>query len=259
MPALASARRRRRQGTGVNTSAPQWMVTYSDMVTQLLALFVILFSISTVDVQRFEALLSAFRGGLGVLEGGRSLDREPLAGNPPMPVVPTSFYGQASQQLEGVYRELQRLVGANGLQRYVQLVPEERGLVVRFADRVLFDLGRAELRPEAQRVLDEMAEVLKPLPNAIRVEGHTDDLPIHNDRFPSNWELSTARATTVVRYLIERHGFEPARLSAAGYGEYHPLVPNTSEANRQRNRRVDVVVLRLANPEEPGQPSSVAP
>lgn len=235
------------------------MVTYSDMVTQLLALFVILFSISIIDVQRFQALLSAFRGGLGVLQGGRSLDREPLAGNPPMPVVPTSFYGQASQQLEAVYQELQRLLGGSGLQRYVQLVPEERGLVVRFADRVLFDLGRADLRPDSKQVLDSVAKVLKPLPNAIRVEGHTDDLPIHNERFPSNWELSTARATTVVRYLIEHHGFDPRRLSAAGYGEYHPLVPNTSEANRQRNRRVDVVVLRLSSPQEPSASQPSAP
>ena len=259
MPGLASARRRRRQGTGVNLASPPWMVTYSDLVTQLLAFFVILFTISTVDVQRFQLLLSAFRASVGVLERGRSLDRQALVGNPPLQVVPTFNYSRAAEQLQVVYEELSRLVESGGLERFVQLVPEERGLVVRFADRVLFDLGRAELRPEARRVLDSVAEVLKPLPNAIRVEGHTDDLPIHNARFPSNWELSTARATTVVRYLIERHGFEPRRLSAAGYGEYRPLVPNTSEAARQRNRRVDVVVLRLSSPEEARLPPPQAP
>ena len=119
--------------------------------------------------------------------------------------------------------------------------------MVRLADRVLFDLGKADLRPDARRVLDALAGVLAELPNPVRVEGHTDDLPINNERFPSNWELSTARATTVVRYFIEHHGMDPRRFSAAGYGEYHPLVPNTSAANRQKNRRVDVVIMPLSS------------
>ena len=258
MPVLAESRRHRRQAQSGAAGAPAWMVTYSDLVTQLLAFFVILFSISSIDVQRFQLLLSAFRGSVGVLEGGVSLERRPLVGNPPISVVPTLQYTQAREQMQAVFQELGRLLEEGGMDGSVQLVPEERGLVVRFADRVLFDLGRAELRPEARRVLDTVAGVLEPLPNPVRVEGHTDDLPIRNERFPSNWELSTARATTVVRYLIERHGFAPSRLSAAGYGEYHPLVPNDSEAARQRNRRVDLVVLHLDSPEQPGGPRPTA-
>ncbi len=228
-----------------------WMLTYSDLVTQILVFFVILFSISTIDVQRFRLLLSAFRGSLGVLERGRTFDQSALVASPPLQVLPLYSYTSAREQLQQVYRELAQMLETAGLQERVELIPEERGLVVRFSDRVLFDLGRVDLRPEAREVLDAVAAVLKGLPNPIRVEGHTDNLPIRTERFPSNWELSVGRATAVVRYFIERHGMDPRRLSAAGYGEYRPLVPNTSEANRQRNRRVDVVILSLTQHQEP--------
>lgn len=227
------------------------MLTYSDLVTQILVFFVILFSISTIDVQRFQLLLSAFRGSLGVLERGRTFDQSALVGSPPLQVLPLYSYASAREQLQQVYRELTQMLEVSGLGDRVELVPEERGLVVRFSDRVLFDLGRVDLRPEARSVLDVVAGVLKALPNPIRVEGHTDNLPIRTERFPSNWELSVGRATAVVRYLIDRHGMDPRRLSAAGYGEFRPLAPNTTEANRQKNRRVDVVILSLASMEEP--------
>ncbi len=243
----SSFTRRRRRGTGVNTAAPQWMVTYSDMVTQLLCFFVILFSISAIDVERFQALMSAFRASVGILEMGRSFQQEAMVGNPPIPISPVPVGSHTDEQLDYALHRLTARLADEGLSADVQLVPEERGLVVRLAERVLFDLGKAELRPESRRVLDALAAVLADLPNDVRVEGHTDDLPIRNERFPSNWELSTARATTVVRYFIEHHGLDPRRFSAAGYGEFHPLVPNTSSANRQRNRRVDVVIMPLSS------------
>lgn len=239
--------RRRRRGTGVNMSAPQWMVTYSDMVTQLLAFFIILFSISVIDVQRFQALMSAFRASVGILDTGPTFDQGRVVGNPPVAISPLPVGSPVDQQLDQALQRLASRLQEEGLASQVQLVPEERGVVVRLADRVLFDLGKADLRPDARRVLDALAGVLAELPNPVRVEGHTDDLPINNERFPSNWELSTARATTVVRYFIEHHGMDPRRFSAAGYGEYHPLVPNTSAANRQKNRRVDVVIMPLSS------------
>lgn len=260
MPAVGKVSgHRRREGTGVKTAAPPWMVTFSDLVTQILVFFVLLFASSTLDVKRFEEILSAFRASMGILETGRSLQSQrPLTGDPSTPVPPVSL-PWAAQQIETVYQELARRLSESDLADRVELVPEARGLVVRLADRVLFDLGKADLRPEARAVLDTMAGVLKPLPNPIRVEGHTDDLPIRTDRFPSNWELSTARATAVVRYLIEQRGFGPQRLSAAGYGEHRPLVPNTSAANRQRNRRVDLVILRLDSLTEQAPPASRQP
>lgn len=244
-----SAGRRRRRGTGVNMAAPQWMVTYSDLVTQLLAFFVLLFSISVIDVQRFQSLISAFRASVGILDMGRSFEQKTLVGSPPVAIAPTPVPAgnRLTMQLQQVMQELAAQLEAGGLPSSVELVPEERGLVVRLAERVLFDLGKADLRSDARQVLDVLAGVLARVPNPVRVEGHTDNLPIRTERFPSNWELSTARATTVVRYFVEQHRLDPRRFAAVGYGEYHPLVPNTSDANRQKNRRVEVVILPLSS------------
>jgi chemotaxis protein MotB len=119
----------------------------------------------------------------------------------------------------------------------------ERGLVIHVVESSLFDPGQATLKPEAIAVLDRIAQEVKSIPNQVRVEGHTDDRPIATLRFPSNWELSSARATAVVRYFVTKYQFAPERLSALGFGEYRPLAPNNSEPNRAKNRRVDIVVL----------------
>ena len=133
---------------------------------------------------------------------------------------------------------------SQGLESAFSLENVERGVVIHFTDRVLFDLGKAELKPEAKEVLQLVAQELKAWPNHIRVEGHTDNLPIRTAPYPSNWELSTARATEVLRYLIDVGGLAPERMSAAGYGEYRPIAPNDSEEGRAKNRRVDIVLLR---------------
>ena len=118
---------------------------------------------------------------------------------------------------------------------------------------MLFDIGKDELRPEAREVLLKVGQLLSQLKNSIRVEGHTDNWPISTPRFPSNWELSTGRATSVVRFLIEEANMDPRQLQAAGYGEYHPIDDNDTAEGRQRNRRVDVIILRpslsLAEPQ----------
>jgi chemotaxis protein MotB len=152
---------------------------------------------------------------------------------------------QAEQRrLEDILGKVREYVEENNLQNKIHASLDERGLTIRFLDTALFDLGQADLKPEARAILDNVASILRSLPNPIRVEGHTDNLPINTYRFPSNWELSTARATTVVRYLAEKHGIPPDRLSAAGYGEWRPVAPNDTPEHRAQNRRVDIVVLR---------------
>lgn len=246
-----SAGRPRRWGANQEQpgGAASWLVTYSDMVTLLLAFFVLLFAFSEVDVQRFRAILSAFQASLGVLDGGRSvMETQPdmSLGSGVWDLRDVQFYRpELEAQLRAVYTEVQDFIEERGLAVAVEVELTERGVVVRFAEGVLFDLGRAELKPEARRFLTELSSLLKEVPNPVRVEGHTDNLPIRNERFPSNWELSTARATNVIRYLIEEHGLDPRRLSAAGYGEYRPLADNDTDENRARNRRVDIVLLRL--------------
>lgn len=229
-----------------NRGAPAWMTTYADMVTLLLTFFVLLYSFSTVDAQKFKAIMTAFQGTLGVLDGGKVVTSDASIHDASLDVDVTFDVAQKDmEQMQALMEEMQALVAAGELPGTVELVHEERGLVVRFADRAFFDLGKADIRPDAQPVLHEIAELLRPLENHVRVEGHTDILPINTDRFPSNWELSTARATSVIRFLIEEKNMDPKRLSAAGYGEYRPVDSNETIEGRARNRRVDLVIMHL--------------
>ncbi|MFS8572384.1 MAG: OmpA family protein [Clostridia bacterium] len=149
----------------------------------------------------------------------------------------------ADETTRSLFDALRALQERYDLYDVVAIESTERGIVIHFTDRVLFDTGRAEIKPEAREVLQAVAVELAKLPHHIRVEGHTDNVPIHNERFPSNWELSTARAVTVLRFLIQVGGLDPGRLSAVGYGEYRPIASNDTPEGRARNRRVDIVLL----------------
>lgn len=220
--------------------APTWMVTYSDLVTQILIFFVLLFSMSALDVEKFRAALVSLQGALGFLEQPVLVPPDETAIEPPSGIEERDYL-QMLQIQDLLQRELQR----GGVEASVVFNLEERGLVIRFADSVLFDLGKADIKAEGRETLKYIGHVLVDIPNHVRVEGHTDDLPISTAVFPSNWELSTARATNVLRYLIDAAGIQAERLSAAGYGEYRPVAPNDSPENRKLNRRVDVVLLFL--------------
>lgn len=224
-------------------SSPAWMVTYGDMMTLILCFFVLLYSFSVLDMERFKYVITAIKARLGVLEGGKTLTEGQI--------VEEGFENNRLTDITLSRMEFAKLKQAitqyleqNNLSDSVMLEVSQRGLEIHFTSRVLFDLGKAELKPGAREVLHKVAGFLKQIDNMILVEGHTDNLPINNEHFPSNWELSTARATTVVRFFIEVEGIAPYRLSAAGYSKYRPLVPNISAANRAKNRRVDVVLLR---------------
>ncbi len=219
--------------------SPAWMTTYSDLFTLLLSFFVLLYAFSTIDAVRFKQVVSALQQSLGILDGGKTFMQEPL--------VTGGQYLEADwQQLEAIRLELQSFIEERDLSDFVTLNKEDRGLKLSFQGRVLFDLGKADIKPEVIEVLNEVAEMIKEWPNHVRVEGHTDDLPIDNAIFPSNWELSVARAVRVLRFLVEEKKIDPKRISAVGYGEYRPILPNDSMENRSKNRRVDLVILRLS-------------
>ncbi len=226
---------KRRGSREQKAGSPLWMTTYADMVTLLLAFFVLMFAFSSIDVQQFQRIMSAFQGSVGVLDGGRT-------------ITPTDAFQDMRaeidfQQLYELQRQLTDHLVRQELDDIVFLEMEERGLIIRFADQVFFDLGSAVLKPEATSILTPMADLLRDLDNPMRVEGHTDNLPINTPQFPSNWELSTQRASSVVRFLVEQQGFDPTTLSAAGYGAYRPLRPNDTASNRALNRRVDIVIM----------------
>ncbi|ACL70427.1 OmpA/MotB family protein [Halothermothrix orenii] len=221
-----------------NTS-PGWMVTYGDMMTLLLVFFVFLYSFSVMNVEKFEGFISALQAKLGVMPGGKTIMDEELLSRGSI----GNRFNPSNQVFEKVMGQINRYVEKEKLSDRVKMELTKRGLVVRLTGQVLYDIGKAEIKPGGKRLLDEIAGIIEKIPNEIAVEGHTDNWPIHNEQFPSNWELSTTRATNVIKYFIERHGIDPSRLSAAGYSEYRPLYPNDTVEHRAKNRRVEIVIL----------------
>jgi chemotaxis protein MotB len=242
-----------------------WVIPYADMLTLLMALFLMLFAISSVDLAKFEKLaagLSAEFGGSseGVLDGGPSV----LDGIGPSPILEVdpearlvaaeAALQREERQREAVAEEQGHLdaieahvvgyVAGVGLADAVSVRRETRGLIVTIvADQVVFDPGQATVRAEGAAILREVATAVRDLPNRLVIEGHTDAVPISNAHFRSNWELSTARATEVLRYLVDEVGLDPHRVAAAGYGEQRPMDTNDTAEGRSRNRRVEIAVL----------------
>ena len=219
--------------------APAWMSTYGDMVTLLLCFFVLLFSFATLDVQKFTAIAQSMTGALGVLDSGVTVTMEPLVNS-----FPGDSPTDEEEEFVKLYEEMSEYIKENNLESSITLRLDERGLLVRFMDDVLFDSGKADLTPKAREIINTVAGIIKQNDRNVRVEGHTDNVPINTYRFPSNWELSTTRAVNVVKYLIEVNGIDPVRLSASGYADQHPVDDNNTKEGRQKNRRVDMVILR---------------
>lgn len=233
------ARRRRQEES--SGGSPEWLTTYSDLVTLLLCFFILLFSFSSVDAEKFRTIMASFQGGSGVLDGGTSLD---------IPINTIEDYMDVESDLKSLIEHLDEYVETLGLGERLEIKPEERGVVIRFMDNVLFDSGSAEIKPESLEILKSVAELLNReefSSRQIKVEGHTDSDPIlRSSKFPTNWELSSARATNVLRYLVEVEGIEGNRISSSGYSYYRAILPNDTPENKAKNRRVDIVILRDA-------------
>ncbi len=230
---------RRRRKVEESSGGGEWLTTYSDMVTLLLCFFVLLFSFSNVDAEKFRSIMSSFRGGTGILSGGTSLD---------IPYNLTDDQLDVEVELEDLLGHLEEYVDTLGLGDRIIIQPEERGIVIRFMDNVFFDSGSAEIKLEAFEILDSVAEILNREEfqhRHIKVEGHTDTDPIvRASKYATNWELSAARATNVLRYLVEVGSIDGSRISSSGYSYYRNIAPNDTPENKAKNRRVDIVILR---------------
>jgi len=292
----AHGKRGRRGGAVEHENEERWLLTYADMLTLLFALFMVLFSISSVNISKYQVLQQSLKAAFSgsILPGGRAIlqaGSESTSAHTPataevpsiVPLVPTptsrssSSTGSAnnpatkpmtSAQLQAALNSMSASISeqdsflalkakldayakAHGFGNKVQTVIQRRGLVVRvLTDNLLFESGSATLQPGADQLLTEVAQLLNLDPShPITVEGHTDNQPIATAQFPSNWELSTARATNVVRFLISR-GINRYRLGAVGYADLHPIASNATAAGRAQNRRVEIVLMRL-NPVPP--------
>jgi chemotaxis protein MotB len=250
-----------------------WVIPYADMLTLLMGLFLVLWSMSTTDLKKMEQLSQSLAEGFGVssssddgasvIEGGSDGLLDPSSGpdlgaaraSDPVQVdrafaaldaqqAHEQAVAAASQELDDIEAMISESAAAAGVSDSIGMRREERGLVVTVVtDEVLFAPGSALLESEGRAVLDALVPALRGFDNALAIEGHTDDRPIATSQFPSNWELSTARATSVLRYLAEMHGFAGGRLTASGYGAERPIGDNTIDAGRTANRRVELVVL----------------
>ncbi|HVW45799.1 MAG TPA: flagellar motor protein MotB [Solirubrobacterales bacterium] len=266
----ASSRRRRQQsrrgdhgGGEAGGGSERWLLTYSDMITLLLALFVVLFSISAVNVSKFktlkETLEQAFSphllsGGGSILpDGGAEATKEKAAAAIEALHAQKASAAQTAaeqEQFQALKRKLDEYAREHGFANQIETVINQRGLVIRLlTDRVLFDSGSATLKPQAAPLLGEISNLVNlDRSHPISVEGNTDDVPISTSEFPSNWELSVARATGVVTFMIG-HGVAAKRLEASGVAGERPIAPNTSDRGRERNRRVEIALLRGSSPE----------
>lgn len=258
------ARAMRRLKREPRTSHERWLVSYADFITLLFAFFTTMYAISTVDARKLgdvvDSMNAAFangdvptpvRKGGGPGGGGARLTPGPEVAPPrPMLVAPPG----TQPVLAGLESRLNDNLAHQVRQGAVDIHTDPRGLVVSLREAGSFATGSAELSLTARAVLATVGGELAVVANGVRVEGHTDDVPIHTTRYRSNWELSTARATNVVSFLLA-HDVQPTRLSASGYGEYHPRVPNDDDASRARNRRVDIVILNedTSRREEPAR------
>ena len=213
----------------------RWLLSYADLVTLLLALFTTLYAASTIDAEKLAPLSSSIQEAFDTPQGSVATDARAS-------VVPAVTIVASSTPPDLQLRLARDLADAIKLDR-IRMHRDARGLILSLPEQAAFAVASSDVSGEARQMIDRIAAAVAPTPNAIRVEGHTDDVPIRTSRFTSNWELSTARASAVVEYLVRSSGLAPERLSAAGYGEFHPRVPNDTPENRASNRRIDIVIL----------------
>ena len=228
-----------------------WLVPYADILTLLLALFIVLFASADANAAKFtqmaQSLSAAFSGSPSVFDNNQAITPEVDASKPDqskMDPAKEQAYLRESVQLAEVKREIDRYMQKNNLAGDLTTALTEDGLMIRIKDSALFNSGSAELRPESLVIGTEVAKMLSILPQQIVISGHTDNIPIRTREFPSNWELSSMRAINFMKFLLAQENMKPERFSAIGYGEYRPMVDNNTPDGHSKNRRVEVLIMR---------------
>ncbi len=247
--------------------APAWMATYGDLVTNMLVFFVLLFSMSTVDQNTFTEVAASLsyamlnlKGGDSILEGTNNsiiafdftkYDSEEAESKKnekyveaAEDMVVDSEKNLEDKHLDDAKNDIRDKIEEQGISDKVQVVEEKDFILIRLDQEVFFDSGSADILPEGANVLSSLAQSLRGIENEIMVSGHTDNVPMTNKKFATNWELSTARATNVVRYLVEEENLDPALFTATGNGEFRPVGDNDTVEGRQKNRRIEIKIIK---------------
>ncbi|MBU8921021.1 MAG: flagellar motor protein MotB [Bacteroidales bacterium] len=228
------ARKGRKKCKAGEQGAPAWMVTYGDLMSLLLCFFVMLVSMSSITESKFREAMGSLLGALGVM----SFDSTPLRMEN---LTKTERYDEEIERIREEFNEFKMYLKDEGLDEVIEVFETDEGMLIRMEDPVLFPVGRAEMNDTGREILKKLTFMLIDFESDIRIEGHTDDIPINTSKFPSNWELSAGRAISVLR-LMNSSGVPGIKLTAIGRGEYHPIIENTSDENRSQNRRVEIFV-----------------
>jgi len=219
-----------------------WMVTFSDLLTLMLTFFVLLISMSSLDAKALRESMSFFPGAFGVLQKG---DAGPLDRSVVDSIMIQSRFNSLIEEMTNPEEtdDIIRWAGRIVVPDWAELTADDRGALVRVSTSSCFEAGQTILKPKMRETLSDLAEIIADTDLDVLVEGHTDNLPVGSRKYPSNWELSTARAVEVVELMISR-GVDPRRLAASGYAYTRPVAPNDSPANRAKNRRIEIVLLK---------------
>ncbi|MEF9933833.1 MAG: flagellar motor protein MotB [Clostridium sp.] len=227
--------RKKKEESHVNHE--RWLITYADLITLLMVFFIIMYSMGRMDIQKYQQLATSLN--VAFTGGGKSpigTEKPPISEGG-IVVIPEA------KQMENAKKEVDEYLKGEGLSNKVETNIDERGLVISLQDTVIFDSGSAAVKPQQAETLVKIGSILKKMPNYIRVEGHTDNVPIKNTKFSSNWQLSSVRASNMVEILVAKSLIAPSKISAMGYGEYRPVSDNSTIQGRSKNRRVDIVIL----------------
>jgi len=227
-----------------------WLIPYADLLTLLLALFIVLFASSQIDAKKFEQIARSFNvaitGGTGVLEFERPIEEEQTP--PPKKELESNIDATDKRELQQLQKRINQYIESKNLDNQLKTTLTEEGLLVTIHNDVLFDSGSADVRPQDRRLALEISRllVMNP-PRNIIISGHTDNVPISNSKFASNWELSVMRAVNFMKLLLQNKQLDPRVFSAKGFGEYQPIASNATAEGREKNRRVEILIL----PNEP--------
>jgi chemotaxis protein MotB len=238
---------KKRKNEDERENLERWLITYADLITLLLAFFIMMYTFSKQDAEKHqevaEHLKAIFKGASSVVKEGRATGPKEVDASPGSAGTGREIEAELESQIAA-------MADANDEGHKISVFRDERGIVIRIMDRAFFDEGRAELKETAKSALRKIVPILEKSDKQVRIEGHTDDMPINTTEFRSNWELSTRRATEVVRHLIEKYGFQPSRISASGYAEYRPVAANDTQQNRALNRRIEIILLDASKPDK---------
>lgn len=254
-----------------------WLIPYADILTLLLALFIVLFAASSIDAEKFQAVAESFAseldGGTGILDSNSPTDTEDDGTSSEIPMTldqdeqstdpgaggssdveadGTAAWTAAKdqQELEEMQQAFLEFTQENNLESRLTTELDEKGLVIKIKEGALFSSGSADLNEQAEQFAREISRMVETeIPRTIYIEGHTDNVPTNPDKFPSNWELSSARAINFMKVVLENKDLDPRKFSATGYGEHRPIASNETAAGKSENRRVEIVISRIAEEE----------